>query len=103
MLREDGGGLIHGLTTVRRLPVRPWLVLHGTADVDVPDLHSVRLPAALLKQGSGTSSVTRGRGWTGAAPGGSRPGDPRVPAAETRNACSLGTFLPSFDKNACPR
>jgi dipeptidyl aminopeptidase/acylaminoacyl peptidase len=34
--------------------VRPLLVLHGTADVNVPYLHSVRLIDALLKQGKGS-------------------------------------------------
>ena len=34
--------------------VRPLLVLHGTADVNVPYLHSVRLLDALLKQGKGS-------------------------------------------------
>jgi dipeptidyl aminopeptidase/acylaminoacyl peptidase len=33
--------------------VRPLLVLHGTADVNVPYLHSVRLMDELLKQGKG--------------------------------------------------
>jgi dipeptidyl aminopeptidase/acylaminoacyl peptidase len=33
--------------------VTPLLVLHGTADVNVPYLHSVRLIDALLKQGKG--------------------------------------------------
>lgn len=33
--------------------VRPLLVLHGTADVNVPYLHSVRLIDELLKQGKG--------------------------------------------------
>jgi dipeptidyl aminopeptidase/acylaminoacyl peptidase len=33
--------------------VRPLLVLHGTADVNVPYLHSVRLIDALLKHGKG--------------------------------------------------
>jgi dipeptidyl aminopeptidase/acylaminoacyl peptidase len=33
--------------------VRPLLVLHGTADVNVPYLHSVKLIDALLKQGKG--------------------------------------------------
>ncbi len=33
--------------------VRPLLILHGTADVNVPYLHSVRLVDELLKQGKG--------------------------------------------------
>jgi dipeptidyl aminopeptidase/acylaminoacyl peptidase len=33
--------------------VRPLLILHGTADVNVPYLHSVRLIDELLKQGKG--------------------------------------------------
>ena len=33
---------------------RPLLVLHGTADVNVPYLHSVRLIDALLKQKKGS-------------------------------------------------
>ena len=37
---------------VNRL-VRPLLVLHGTADVNVPYLHSVRLVDELLKKGKG--------------------------------------------------
>ena len=32
---------------------RPLLVLHGTADVNVPYLHSVRLMDELLKKGKG--------------------------------------------------
>lgn len=32
---------------------RPLLVLHGTADVNVPYLHSVRLIDELLKKGKG--------------------------------------------------
>jgi dipeptidyl aminopeptidase/acylaminoacyl peptidase len=34
--------------------VRPLLVLHGTADVNVPYLHSVRLIDALLKNNKGS-------------------------------------------------
>jgi dipeptidyl aminopeptidase/acylaminoacyl peptidase len=33
--------------------VRPLLILHGTADVNVPYLHSVRLIDELLKKGKG--------------------------------------------------
>ncbi len=40
------------LSHVDRL-VRPLLVLHGTADVNVPYLHSVRLMDELLKKGKG--------------------------------------------------
>ena len=40
------------LSHVDRL-VRPLLVLHGTADVNVPYLHSVRLIDELLKEGKG--------------------------------------------------
>ena len=40
------------LSHVDRL-ARPLLILHGTADVNVPYLHSVRLIDALLKHGKG--------------------------------------------------
>jgi dipeptidyl aminopeptidase/acylaminoacyl peptidase len=33
--------------------VRPLLILHGTADVNVPYLHSVKLLDEVLKQGKG--------------------------------------------------
>jgi dipeptidyl aminopeptidase/acylaminoacyl peptidase len=41
------------LSHVDRL-VRPLLILHGTADVNVPYLHSVRLLDELLKKGKGS-------------------------------------------------
>ena len=40
------------VTNIRRLE-RPLLVLHGTADVNVPYLHSVRLIDEVLRQGKG--------------------------------------------------
>ena len=43
--------------------VRPLLVLHGTADVNVPYLHSVRLIDALLKNRKGDAGRVHDLPW----------------------------------------
>ena len=54
---ENPRGLRAGVAGVaHRSPGAPLLVLHGTADVNVPYLHSVRLIDAALKNDKGRSS-----------------------------------------------
>jgi len=52
---EENPGVYAQASPISRVDrlVRPLLVLHGTADVNVPYLHSVRLIDELLKQGKG--------------------------------------------------